>query len=299
MNLLVTGAWAEAPQYIPEIEKRHNVLFLQYEKDGLPCTSDWVEGVICNGLFLFHPIEQFINLRYIQLTSAGLDRVPVGYVNEHGIIIRNARGVYSIPMAEYALSGVLNLYKRNSFFMESQKKHEWKKQRNLRELYGKKVCVIGCGSVGTECAARFCAMGCVVLGIDSVVKEHKNFFCIYNTDSIKEVLKKSDIVIVTLPLTEQTRNLFDKGLLAAIKDDAVLVNISRGALIDTAALLDELKTGRISAVIDVFEEEPLSESSELWDMENVIITPHNSFVGEGNGQRISSMIMGNLQEVKV
>ena len=299
MNLLITGAWQQAKDYIPQIEKKHKVVFLQQEKENLPCDPSWVEGIIGNGIFLSHPIEEFINLHYIQLTSAGFDRVPMGYVKKKSIKINNARGVYSIPMAEYALSGVLALYKKQRFFTENQKARRWEKERNILELYGKKVCILGCGSVGTECAMRFEAMGCTVYGIDPVVREHEHFFCIYHTDDLKNALSTSDVVIITLPLTEKTRHMFGKELLEAIKDDAVLVNIARGALIDTESLLAELKSGRINAVLDVFEEEPLAEENELWELNNVVITPHNSFVGTGNGKRMSDVIMRNLKEYEV
>ena len=128
----------------------HKVHFFQFEKDELSMFwTKWVEGVICNGLFLTHDIRKFINLRYIQLTSAGFDRVPMDYVKGDNIVINNARGVYSIPMAEFALFGVLELYKKGRKFFENQKQHIWEKQRNLYELFGKKVCIVGCGSVGT------------------------------------------------------------------------------------------------------------------------------------------------------
>ena len=124
MNLLITGAWQQAKQYIEKIEEQgHSVRFLQYEKDALPCEYAWVEGIICNGLFVHHPIEKFTNLKYIQLTSAGFDRVPMDYVQEREIEIHNARGVYSVPMAEYALSGVLQLYKQAKFFHKNQQAH--------------------------------------------------------------------------------------------------------------------------------------------------------------------------------
>lgn len=122
MNILITGAWQQANEYIDIIEKKgHQVQFLQFEKDALPCDYEWVEGIIGNGIFLTHPIEKFINLKYIQLTSAGYDRVPMNYVKEHNIDIYNARGVYSIPMAEYAVAGVLSLYKEQRFFAQKQK----------------------------------------------------------------------------------------------------------------------------------------------------------------------------------
>ena len=116
MNLLITGAWHGAQEHIAEIEAMgHEVRFLQWEKDEI-VDPDWVEGVIGNGLFLHHPIESFPNLQYIQLTSAGFDRVPMDYVKAHGIEIHNAKGIYSIPMAEYAVAGVLQLYKQSRFF---------------------------------------------------------------------------------------------------------------------------------------------------------------------------------------
>lgn len=295
MNLLITGAWRQATEHMPEIERKHAVRFLQCEKDALPCDPAWVEGVVCNGLFLSHPIEQFTNLRYIQLTSAGYDRVPMDYVSEHGIEIHNARGVYSIPMAEFALACVLCLYKRLAFFLENKNAHVWSKERSMPELYGKKVCILGCGSVGTECAKRFKALGCTVYGIDPVVREQESFSRICHADDMKEVLGKSDVVIVTLPLTDQTRHMFDKQTLAELPDGAVFVNIARGALVETDALANELRSGRIGAVLDVFEEEPLPMDNPLWDMENVIVTPHNSFVGEGNARRLSELVMNNLR----
>ena len=122
MNLLITGAWTS--KYIDEIEEEgHKVLFMQQEKDKLPCAYDWPEGIICNGLFLHHPLSRFTNLRYIQLTSAGLDRVPMQEILKRKIEIHSARGVYSVPMAEFAVAGVLDLYKNMDRFRDQQKNH--------------------------------------------------------------------------------------------------------------------------------------------------------------------------------
>ena len=272
----------------------HEVLFLQYEKDELPCSEDWAEGVICNGLFLYHPIEKFTNLRYIQLTSAGYDRVPIDYIKEHNITIYNARGVYSIPMAEFAVSSVLQLYKQSSFFHENQKQKKWIKNRDLKELYGKNVCIIGCGSVGTECAKRFKAFGTKVIGIDQYPYKNDEFDQMYNINEINDVIPTADIIILTLPLTNETRHLINEERLSLLKDEAVLINISRGAVIDTDALIRVLTNKNIYAVLDVFEKEPLPEDHPLWNQENVVFTPHNSFVGEHNNQRLSNLIIKNL-----
>ena len=170
MKLLVTGAWNCTNDQLNSLKSIGNeILFLQNEADELPCGSIDAEGVICNGLFLHHDIRKFQKLRYIQLTSAGFDRVPMDYVKEHNITIYNARGVYSIPMAEYAVCGVLQLLKHSVALMHSKENWEWKKERGLGELFGKTVCIVGCGSVGAEVAKRFVAFGCKIIGVDLLI----------------------------------------------------------------------------------------------------------------------------------
>lgn len=295
MNLLITGAWNQAKDYIKDIERQgYQVCFMQYEKDELPCPYEWVEGIICNGLFLYHDIERFKSLKYIQLTSAGFDRVPMNYVEEHDIEIHNARGVYSIPMAEFVITGVLQLYKQMNFFRENQKDHVWNKHRGLFELYGKTVFILGCGSVGTECAKRFQAFGCEVVGVDLYQREDPNYKKIYGLVDLDEVISRADILILTLPLTKETKYLINEKRFSLMKEGAVLVNIARGAVVDAEAMVRNLdKLG--GAVLDVFEEEPLNENSLLWDNEKVIVTPHNSFVGDGNGKRLSELILKNME----
>ena len=298
MNLLVTGAWPDGKNCITELESMgHNVIFMQYEKDKFPCPYEWVEGVVCNGLFLSHSIERFPNLRYIQLTSAGFDRVDMEYVRAHNIEIHNARGVYSIPMAEFALSGVLQLYKQAAFFRENQKRHLWEKHRGLLELAGKNVCIVGCGSVGNECAKRFAAFDCEVTGVDLYPREDSLYSKILPLDKLDDMLITADIVVLTLPLSEQTRHLMNDNKLSLLKDGAMMVNIARGAIVDTEALIKHIdRLG--GAVLDVFEEEPLIDNSPLWDKPNIILTPHNSFVGDGNGERLKSRVIEDIRRVK-
>lgn len=295
MNLLITGAWQQAKDYISEIEQQgHSVAFLQYEKDELPCDYDWVEGVICNGLFLQHPIEKFTNLKYIQLTSAGFDRVPMEYVSAHGIAIYNARGVYSIPMAEFAIGGVLQLYKQAKFFAKNQVEHRWEKHRGLLELFGKTVCIVGCGSVGTECAKRFKAFGCEVIGVDKYIRKDENYEKMVGLEELETVLAGADVLVLTVPLTEETKYLMNDRTLSMMKEGAILANIARGAVVEEQALVRALQGKLGGAVLDVFEEEPVDERSPLWDMEHVILTPHNSFVGDGNAKRLADIILRNL-----
>lgn len=295
MNLLITGAWNATESEKSELEGLgYRILFLQNESEALPIEAWKIDAVVCNSLFLFHPIWEFTNLKLIQLTSAGLDRVPLDEIRSRGIALYNAAGVYSVPMAEFALSGVLDLYKQRFAFRKSQEAHRWEKRRDLLELSGKRVLIVGCGSVGRACAERFRAFGCKVDGIDAVPIDSPFFDRIYLLDKIEDVLPESDVVLLSLPLTKETEGLFDARLFSQMKDGAVFVNLARGRLADINALLSNLARLR-GAVLDVFPEEPLDPSSPLWDEENVILTPHVSFIGDVNPVRLYRLIYQNLK----
>lgn len=297
MNILVTGAWQGYQACKEELHKAgHKTVFLQWEKDPLPVEPEWVEGIIGNGIFLSHPIEEFTSLKYIQLTSAGFDRVPMKYVTEHNITIKNARGVYSIPMAEFAIGGVLQLYKQFPAFAESQKKHEWNKIRTVREINQSTVCIVGCGNVGTECAKRFNAFGAKVVGVDLYPRKDENYHSMTGLEHLDEVLCDSDIIVMTVPFTEETSKLMNQKRMLLLKEGSVLVNMARGGVMDYDAFIALKQEGKnILAVFDVFEQEPLDVSSPLWDMDGVIITPHNSFVGNQNTERLNFVICNNLK----
>ena len=165
--------------------------------------------------------------------------------------------------------------------------------------YGKSVCIIGAGNVGTECAKRFKAFGCKIFGVDVFPKEDENYENVYPLESLDDVLSKSDVVVLTLPLTEKTKGLINKNRFDKMKNNAVLVNIARGLVVEEKALLDALENKLLGAVVDVFESEPLPNDNPLWKKENVIITPHNSFVGDGNNERLDEVVLGNLsKEIK-
>ena len=297
MKLLITGAFHCTEAELKTLSDMENeVLFMQNERDALPCNPEEIEGVICNGLFLHHDIKEFAALKFIQLTSAGFDRVPMEYIKEKGIEIYNARGVYSVPIAEFTLCSVLELYKQSRFFMKNQKEHKWEKHHSLLELSGKTVAIIGAGSVGTECAKRFSSFDTTVLAVDIAKPYGACFDEFFPFENIKTAISRSDIVVLTLPLTPETKGIFDEDMLSCFKENSVLVNMARGQIVDENALISALNSGRLQgAVLDVFCEEPLPADSPLWDMENVIITPHNSFVGEGNKARLFEVIKTNLK----
>lgn len=297
MKLLLTGAFKYTQEQIEYIKSLgHDVVFVQDERIPIEFDVSDIEVVVCNGLFLYTPIEKFKSLKFIQLTSAGLDRVPLDYAKEHNIKIANARGVYSAPMAEFALCGVLQLYKQSRFFYENQKQHKWDKHRGLLELTSKNVLVVGAGSIGSEVAKRFKAFDANVVGVDLFPNDNANFNEVLPLSELDNQLKTADIVVLTLPLTSDNAGFFNADKFNMMKDSAIFVNIARGKLVNQNDMIEAIEQSKIAgAVLDVFEEEPLEESSKLWNFDNVIITPHNSFVGDMNNKRMFNIIKHNLE----
>ena len=294
MNVLVTGAFQLNSEELAALEAAGHRVFVHPDERTPVEQPERYEAVVCNGLFLYNPIERFTNLRLIQLTSAGLDRVPLDYIRNHGIELHNAAGVYSVPMAEFAVCGILQLYKQSRFFAENQTQHKWEKHRGLLELSDKRVCILGCGDVGREIAKRLKAFGCHITGVNRTVRVLPDFDEVLPLDKLPDAASVCDILICCVALTPETRGIVSKEIFGRLHDGAVFVNVARGALADETALTVWLQNGG-RAVLDVFEEEPLPESSPLWDMENAVLTPHNSFVGEGNRARLWETIKENLK----
>lgn len=297
MNLLLTGCFNYTEEQFKQLQQLgYSVYFMQQEKGKLPLSASEVDAVVCNGLFLSHSITEFTRLKYIQLTSAGLDRVPMDYVKEHGIEICNARGVYSVPMAEWVLFRLLEHYKHALHFNAAQKANEWLKDRGLEEISGKRCCIVGAGNVGCEVAKRLSAMGCSVIGYDLYPKVRQEFDEVRHIDNFVSDLHSYDIVILTAPHTPETHHLLNAKTLAHLRTNAVIVNIARGGLVDENALIEILRQRQdLFAVLDVFEQEPLSQNSPLWSLPNVALSPHNSFVSNGNNKRMFRVIESNLR----
>ncbi len=293
MNILVTSAFQLNSEELAALEAAGHKVFLHPDERASVEQPERYEAVVCNGLFLYNSIERFTNLRLIQLTSAGLDRVPLDYIRAHSIELHNAAGVYSVPMAEFAVCGILQMYKQSRFFAANQAQHKWEKHCGLLELSGKHVCILGCGDVGREIAKRLKAFGCRITGVNRTVREIPYFEEILPLDKLPDAASACDILICCIALTPETRGIVSKEVFDRLPADVIFVNIARGALADEAALTAWLQSGG-HAVLDVFEEEPLPESSPLWDMENVILTPHNSFVGDRNRARLWETIKENL-----
>lgn len=298
MNLLLTGAFQYNRGQLEILKDLGlNFVFMQQETDTLPVKAGDVDATVCNGLFLHHKLEDFENLKYIQLTSAGFDRVPLEEIKQRGIIINNARGVYSIPMAEWAMGRILEHYKHFGGFNHSQKKKEWNKDREIKEINGTKSAIIGAGNIGQEVAKRLSAFGSSVAGYDVVLGGRPYFDSVHSVNALSSEIGDFDIVVLTAPYTQETHHIISKEILQSLKNNAILLNIARGGLIDTEALCSVLTVRPdLYVVLDVFETEPLPVENPLWSLENVALSPHNSFVSDGNSKRMFDVIYNNLKE---
>jgi phosphoglycerate dehydrogenase-like enzyme len=238
--------------------------------------------------------------RWVHSLFTGADRVPPDML-ARGVTFTSSSGVSAVPISETVLTYMLMLAKGWPQQFVAQQSHEWRRAAPARELHGRTVGIVGMGHIGSEIAHRARAFGCRILGM-------RRSFAARGPDEVADeavppsdlhyLLGESDYVVSALPLTAETRGIFGAAEFAAMKPGACFINIARGGVVDEPALIAALQEGRIGgAGLDVFAVEPLPAESPLWDMPNVIITPHSSGGGGGNNSMYRSVdiFMANLR----
>jgi phosphoglycerate dehydrogenase-like enzyme len=205
-------------------------------------------------------------LRVIQTLSAGVDWL-VGRVPEH-VMVCNARGVYDAPLAEWAVGAILAMQRGLVQARDAQARRDWD-PIEPPELSGRRVVILGMGSIGTAIADRLRPFGVELIGVARTARAG-----VRGLAELDEVLRDAEILVNILPLTGDTRGLFDARRLSLLPDGALLVNAGRGPTVETPALVEELRSGRLRAVLDVTDPEPLPKEHPLWDLPNVLISPH-------------------------
>lgn len=272
-------------------EKESDIEFKPYMEE--------VEVLVCYNPFNNVDIKRFKNLKWIQLSSVGLDQISpeVGeFISRKGIILSNNKGGYGIPIGEWIVMNVLELSKSIYDLWEFRRERKWKPLYNISEVYGKTIGILGTGSIAIEAATRLKPFHVELLGINTDGRWVAPFDKCFSLEEIDNVLKKSHMLVVTLPNTESTYHLLDEANLEKMQPGSYIINVSRGKVIDEKALIRKLQQGHIKgAALDVFEEEPLPKDSVLWDMKNVIITPHNSWVSDNGFQRRTELFIENLK----
>ena len=219
------------------------------------------------------------NLRWVQGSMAGAGEVAkkAGLV-ETDVVVTTASGVYSSPLAEFVVMAMLQHAKNLDRLRRDKAERAWR-QTHTETLEGKTLCIVGVGSIGRAIAERVRPFGTRIVGVKRTVREDdpawRHADELYPTDSLIDALGEADYVAVTLPGTPETRHLVDAGVIGAMKPGAYFVNVGRGTVVDEGALVEALRGGHLSgAALDVFEVEPLPQESPLWELENVIVSPH-------------------------
>ncbi len=256
------------------------------QPEALPRTTFWVPQVEDSsdlpGKFAALP-----QLEVMQLLSAGVEDV-IGAVPD-GVRLCDARGVHGPAVAELVLALILASQRRLPHFVNAQRDGRWDlvEGDDLRE---KKVLIVGAGDLGEQTARR-------LRGFDAepIFVAHSARDGVHATAELPELLPGVDIVVLTLPLTAKTEGMVDAGFLAAMPDDALLINVARGKIVDTEALLTELASGRLRAGLDVVDPEPLPEGHPLWNAPGVIITPHAAGHIRRSGARAFQLVNAQLR----
>lgn len=240
-------------------------------------------------------LDIFPNLKMIQLPSAGYDQIPIHDLKKRNIILSNASGVYSIPISEWVIGKVLEIIKQSKFYHQNQQQSIWKKNNRMLELPNCKALVFGTGSIGQEIAKRLNAFDVIVDGVNSNGRDIIHFHQCYDMENGKVQAYKYDILIFSLPNNEETAGLVNEKFINTLKDDAILINVGRGTLINEQDLINALKNDKFLGVaLDVMQTEPLPAKSELWNHPKVLITPHSSFISDGINQRRVDLITTNI-----
>ncbi len=297
MKFLVTGSLGADENDIRAIEALGHEVTL-HPDERIPVEHpEQYEGMISNSLLYYTGHEGFTSLRYLQVTSAGLDRVPLAWVRERGIRLCNAEGVYSAPMAEWTVMRILELLRRVPQDFRVQLAGEYKRDFKWQELAGKKVFLVGFGAYGREIAKRLKPFGTELTVFNRSPKDDSNVDSFLPLSELKERLPEAEILVLAIALTDETRHLIDADAFARMKRGAFLVNASRGPVVDEAALVTALTDGTLAgAALDVFETEPLPADSPLWKLDNVLLSAHNSYYGNNNHRRMMALVLKNLRE---
>ncbi|SPH23334.1 Hydroxypyruvate reductase [Defluviimonas aquaemixtae] len=267
--------------------------------EGLPATLAELRPEVCysvrfSGTAEFPAVALIgsAGLRWLSIGGSGIDHLPRW--DPARLTVTNAAGVAAGMMAEYALGAMLAFSLDLRGFARAQKERRWTDGR-VAPIEGRTLLILGLGQTGQAAARRAKAMGMEVLGVRARPGPTENVDEVYGMEALPELWPRADFILVAVPLLPTTRGLVNAAAFAAMKPGAVLIDVSRGFVVDEAALIAALEGGPLKgAALDVFATEPLPESHAFWGMENVIVTPHCSSVYDGWAEKSVRMFAENL-----
>jgi D-2-hydroxyacid dehydrogenase (NADP+) len=246
----------------------------------------------------FSAVDAAPSLRWLQITSAGADLPMYQPSLQRGVRVTTSSGSNAEPIAQTVTWAVLSLARGTSHWTDAQRKREWSPliSPNLpQDLRGQNAVIVGTGPIGKNIARLLRALGLNTIGIRRTATPTEHFDEVTTYERIDEVLPRADWLVIACPLTETTYGLIDAARLPLLPREARFINVARGEVADERALIDALMHGRLAgAYLDVFAAEPLPAESPLWEMPNVIITPHNCSASAGNAGRGVEIFLRNL-----
>ncbi|MTI56054.1 MAG: dihydrofolate reductase [Geosporobacter ferrireducens] len=273
----------------------YELIYVHENEVLMDAVTEDADILVCYNPFSRLDLRRMKQLKLIQLSSVGIDQVPLEYIQGRNIILSNNRGGYSIPMGEWIVMKILEMLKHSKELYAQQQKKQWEIDTGLLELYGKTVGFIGTGTIAHEAAKRLQGFGVTIVGVNTTGRNSGYFQRCYPMKALDEALGKCDVVVLAIPYTENTHHLINKKRIEAMQRGVYFVNVSRGSIVDQEALVEALQDGKIqAAALDVFEEEPLPLGNLLWSLDNAIITPHNSWISEMRNERRFRTIYENL-----
>ena len=241
----------------------------------------------------------FPNIKWIQSTSAGMDRHMYPALRQSDVILTNAAGLYAKHVADQAFALLLGLARGIHESVRNQDKHQWGGSRSMPmiEIDGFKIGIVGMGGIGMEMAKRARGFDMYVMAADAYrTDKPDNVDKLLPMDQLSNMMSQVDVVMIACPLTEETRGLINKDNLSVMQPTAFFINVARGPIVNEPDLIEILQAGTIAAAgLDVTETEPLQEDSPLWDFHNVIISPHSAGGSQHRARRITEFFLDNLE----
>ena len=256
------------PELLAGLDGRAELVYFPKRGELSPAALQ-AEFLVATRQYLTGYLAQMPRLRVVQTISAGVDWIRP-FVPP-GVMLADGRGVHDVAVSEWVVGALLALVKLAPELARARGEHRWRTDLRLGELYGKRVLLLGYGSIGRAVEARLLPFGVSVVRVARSRRPG-----VHTISELGELLPNTDAVVLLLPLTDETRRLVDRGFLAALPPGALLVNAGRGELVDQRALLEALEAGLIRAAIDVADPEPMPPEDPLWEAPGLWISPHRA-----------------------
>lgn len=235
-------------------------------------------------------------LKWIQAISAGVDYMDLDEIGRRGILLTNGRGIHKIHMAEYAIAAMINLARGFYLIFRNQLHKKWDRTIAQQEIHGATAGILGLGAIGGEIAKRAAFMGMRVIGVKRTPARFDHVDAVYGPEDMGVVFQQSDYIINLLPYTQATEKMVDRRFFDLMKPTACFINIGRGQTVNEDDLIEALRRKKIKAMVsDVYYTEPLPDESPLWELDNVILTPHVCGMSPRYMTRAMQIIEHNLK----